>query len=176
MIAMIFILQIIIYPVALRFLMRFHQVEYYNPLTQSILQLTNKPLKFFQKFCQTTKKIDTPALLCTYLLCLGLLTLKAVLLAKSLSAFSLAALGALEVLNTFCSLYFIASLIYAISSFFGLYNAKIKIFLQLISEQIQKIETMFPKLRQGPMNWSFTLWFFLLIVVDYIIGLSMIRL
>lgn len=172
----LFLLQLIIYPFALRFLMRFHQVEYYNPLTQSVLRLTHKPLKIFEKFCQTTSTCDTPALLCTYALCLALLALKKHLLGLSVSLTSLAVLGALEVLNTFCSLYFFSSIVYAISSFFGLYNAKIKVFLQLISSQIAAIEEFFPSLRQGPMNWSFTLWFFLLIVVDYIIGFSMLRL
>ena len=171
----LFILQILIYPFALRFLFRWHQVDFYNPLTQSIIQLTSTPVKWFSTFSRATKTFDTPAFLITLILSISIITLKKHSFGSFVTFPSLIILGVLEVLNIFCSLYLIAGLIYGISSFFGLHNANIKVFAQMIVGQLNKIRKVFPTGSNTAIDLSFCIWWVLLLSIDYSLDLFIMR-
>lgn len=172
----LFILQFIIYPFALRFLFRWHQVDFYNPLTQAIIQLTSKPIAYASLLCKATRKFDTPAFLITLILSISIITIKKHTLGSWVTFPSLVILGTLEVFDIFCSLYLIAGLIYGISSFFGIYNANIKVFAQLISGQLNKIRKVFPSSASTALDLSFCIWWVILLSIDYSIGLFIMKL
>ena len=172
----LFILQFLIYPFALRFLFRWHQVDFYNPLTQAIIQLTAKPVSIFSRVCKTTQRFDTPAFLVTLILSISIITIKKHTVGSWVTFPSLLILGTLEVLDIFCSLYLIAGLIYACSSFFGLYNANIKVFAQLIAGQINTIRKVFPSSASTALDLSFCIWWVILLSIDYSIGLFIMNL
>lgn len=165
------VLQIMIYPFALRFLFRWHQVDYFNPLTQSMMRITEKPLKLVSFLVKATHTFDIPALLVTFLLSMGVMTIKIHALGFLVTFPNLLLAGFVDLLKIFCFLYMLSSIIYAVSGFFGVYNANTKVFSQIVSSQLDKIRKVLSIRTRSSIDISFFLWWIILLSINFILNL-----
>ena len=161
------LLQLATYPFALRVLFRFHQVDYYNQLTQSILQLSSKPVSFFKKLAPTTKFFDGPAFIWAFLMTLAFTALKKYTFSSEFNAADLVILGFLELGNIFIFLYLMSGAIFAIASFFQIHNPNTKIFAQLIAGQLNTLRKFNFTQSSSPIDLSFCLWWLALLSLNF---------
>lgn len=160
-------LQLAAYPFALRVLFRYHQVDYYNQLTQAILNLSSKPVSWVKKFIPTTKSLDGPAFFWALILTAAFTGLKKFSFGISFNSIDLILLGFLELLNIFIFLYLMSGAIFAIASFFQVHNPNTKIFAQLIVGQLNAIRRFTSTNSSSPIDFSFCLWWIALLCVNF---------
>ena len=102
----------------LRFLFMLIQADFYNPLSQAIVQITQTPVKFVRTFIPTFGRVD---LACGLLAC-GVKTLELFLLGliqgKIWPLAVLLVVGLIQVAETLIYIYIFALIILAISSWF----------------------------------------------------------
>lgn len=170
------LLQLTMYPFAMRVLFRWHQVDYYNPLTQSILSLTNTPVRWVSAVCKTTKTFDIPAFCITLVLSISIVTIKKHSFESFVTFPSLVLLGSLEVVSMFCFLYLIAGGVFAFASFFQLHNPNTKVCGQLIAYQLNTLRRMSRNTSSSAVDFSFCLWWILLLSLHYSLDLVIMRL
>lgn len=114
--------------VAVRFVMQVVKADYYNPLAQGIVKITDPVLRPMRRVIPSIKRYDTASLLlCFGVLLLKLLIFKALslghaptmgqsILASSIPVASIALLAVLDVLHQFFNVFIYALIIQAVMS------------------------------------------------------------
>jgi YggT family protein len=124
--------------VLLRFLLQIARADFYNPLTQAIVRITDPGVKFFRRFIPGYRGIDIPTLVFAFLL-----QIAATSLLISFSGFRLPGLGtiitwsAVGLLSFVLNIYFWAIIISIVASFIApLSNNPILILTRQLTEPV----------------------------------------
>lgn len=154
----------------LRIWCQFNQVDFYNPLSQSIAKCTTPILRPLSKVFPTVKRINISALV--VLFCLGFIKLPLMSFSFDISIFGYYALvGVLNMLSTFGKLLIWLLFIGAIMSWFNTYNPLQAMINQLTDPILNKVRRVLPKtgmLDFSPMVVVFVLYFINLLFNEYV--------
>jgi YggT family protein len=102
--------------VLLRFLFQLFRVDFYNPLSQSIVKVTNPPLRQLRRFIPSVGKIDTSSLVLMLLLQYIALILKSLVIGIKFLPLAMLYLSVIELINMVFNVFIFAIIILAILS------------------------------------------------------------
>lgn len=136
---------IVILLILLRFLLQVVRADFYNPLSQFVVKMTNPIVVPLRRIIPGYAGIDLTSLLLAYTLCILHLVANATLIGAHMpSIFALLILGSAKLLSHLLSFYFYAILIIVFMSWVtqGAHNPIVSVLRQLthpISAPVQKI-------------------------------------
>ena len=102
--------------VMLRFLFQLFRVDFYNPLSQAIVKVTNPPLRQFRRLIPSIGKIDTSSLVLMLILQYVALVLKSMVIGIKLLPLALLYLSIIELLNMVFNVFIFSIIILAVLS------------------------------------------------------------
>ena len=102
--------------VMLRFLFQLFRVDFYNPLSQAIVKVTNPPLRQFRRLIPSIGKIDTSSLVLMLILQYIALVLKSLVIGIKLLPLALLYLSIIELLNMVFNVFIFSIIILAVLS------------------------------------------------------------
>ena len=102
--------------VMLRFLFQLFRVDFYNPLSQAIVKITNPPLRQFRRLIPSIGKIDTSSLVLMLILQYVALVLKSMVIGIKLLPLALLYLSIIELLNMVFNVFIFSIIILAVLS------------------------------------------------------------
>lgn len=138
----------------LRFLLQWVSAEYYNPISQFLVQITHPPVKLFRRYIPSIGKIDTASLVLVMLLQMladfSILALKGL----SISIGGLVLLSFSQLLSLIINIFIFAVFARAILSWFGqsAYNSAASILYSLTEPLLRMCRNIVPIL--GGMDLS----------------------
>ena len=162
---MIFIIQTIIQIVVLLFLLRFMfnalRVDYYNPITQGVLQITDPVVRLFSFLAPRIFNLDLPSLLAAFAFCI----LEKVILFGPLNIVVLLAMSSIVLLELMLEIIYIALFLYVLISWIspGSNNPGASLVNQLIEPIVSPVRRWVPPV--GGLDFSVIIVFFMLMIV-----------
>lgn len=132
--------------VMLRLLLQIARADFYNPISQFIVKLTNPPLRFLRRFIPGVAGIDMSSILLLLVLQFVELTLKYMLAGVAPHPGLLLALSITHLLSTLLWIYIIAIIIIAIASWIhpGGYHPVLSLLNQLTAPIVRPVARRMP--------------------------------
>jgi YggT family protein len=133
--------------VLLRFLCQLVRADYYNPISKTLVKLTNPLLVPFRKIIPGVGGIDWAALVLAFLLEVALVSAIQLVLGGALS-FTILPYALLQLINLALNFYFYGMIILVIASFVApnTYNPAISLLNQLIDPLLRPIRKILPSM------------------------------
>ena len=100
----------------LRFMVQLARANFYSPLTQGIVKVTDLLCKGLRRIVPATPRIDTASLLVAWPVYIGLFYMQSAHAKVSVSAMSLPLVGLVRMADTLVTLYMVALFVHAIMS------------------------------------------------------------
>ncbi|MFP4161338.1 MAG: YggT family protein [Ectothiorhodospira sp.] len=104
--------------VLLRTLLALSRADFYNPISQFLVTVTNPPLRFLRRFIPPAGRLDTAALVLALVLQMTQMALIALIHGVGVPPFSLLMVSILELLRQVIWIYIISIIIQAVMSWF----------------------------------------------------------
>jgi YggT family protein len=132
--------------VLLRFLLAIVRADFYNPVSQFLVKVTNPPLLLMRRIIPSAGKIDTSALLLMLLLQMAALGLIALLRGSEISVGALLILSLAELLGLLLNIFLFAILIQVIMSWInpGAYNPAVSLLYSLTEPVLGPCRRLIP--------------------------------
>ena len=132
--------------VLLRFLLALVRADFYNPVSQFLVKVTNPPLIPMRRIIPSAGKIDTSALVLMLLLQMAALGLIALLRGSQISASALLMLSLAELLGLLLNVFLFAILIQVIVSWInpGTYNPAVSLLYSLTEPVLGPCRRLIP--------------------------------
>jgi YggT family protein len=132
--------------VLLRFLCQVVRADYYNPISKTLVTLTNPLLVPLRKLIPGVGGVDWAALLLAFLLQAGLLFVTQLLLGHLLISVRILPLALFELIDLTLNIYFYGMIVLVIASFVAphTYNPAISLINQLIDPILRPIRRILP--------------------------------
>lgn len=132
--------------VVLRFLCQVVRADYYNPISKTLVKLTNPLLVPLRKVIPGVGGVDWAALVLAFLLQAGLLFVTQLLLGNMFASIKILPLALFELINLTLKIYFYGMIVLVIASFVAphSYNPAISLINQLIDPLLRPIRRVLP--------------------------------
>ncbi len=105
--------------VLVRFMLALARADFYNPLSQFLVKITNPVLVPLRRYVPSIGKIDSASLLLAFVLKLVAILLLSALLGRQMDVFSLLVVVIVELVRTVIWIFMVALIIQAIMSWMG---------------------------------------------------------
>ena len=105
--------------VMLRFLFQLFKVDFYNPVSQTIVKFTNPPLRILRRFIPSIGKIDTSSIVLMLLLQFTALSLVFLIRGTPFLPLAILALSAIQLIDLIFNVFIFSVIIIVILSWFG---------------------------------------------------------
>lgn len=157
--------------IMLRFLFQLFRVDFYNPLSQAIVKVTNPPLKQLRRFIPSIGKIDTSSLVLMLLLQYVALVLKSLVIGIKVLPLALLYLSIIELLNMVFNVFIFSIIILAVLSWVSSpyhYNPIAPVLEQLTRPVMKPVRKFLPPIGGidlSPMLAIIALFFFKLLLI-----------
>jgi len=148
--SLVFIVSIIfdlyLWAVLLRIMLQAIRADYYNPLSQLVIKLTDFPLKLLYKLLPYRKGLDYAAIIFGFFIALIKVALLLLVLRLPISPINLLLFAALDFVQQLLSLYFYILIIVTIASWLirGGYNPVIAILVKISDPILKPIAKFIP--------------------------------
>lgn len=171
----IFLIQVIfglyVTVVLLRFLFQLLRVDFYNPISQAIVKLTNPPLRILRRLIPSIGQIDTSSIILMLIVQFTAFALVALIVGGTILPVSLLAYSAVEILNHTFNIFIFSIIVLAILSWISpphSYNPVAVLLNQLTAPLMQPARRLIPPmggLDLSPMLVIIALFFFKLLII-----------
>ena len=157
--------------IMLRFLFQLFRVDFYNPLSQAIVKVTNPPLEQLRRFIPSIGKIDTSSLVLMLLLQYVALVLKSLVIGIKVLPLALLYLSIIELLNMVFNVFIFSIIILAVLSWVSSpyhYNPIAPVLEQLTRPVMKPVRKFLPPIGGidlSPMLAIIALFFFKLLLI-----------
>jgi len=135
-----------LWAIILRIMLQVVRADYYNPLSQLVIKLTDVPLKFFYKLLPYKKGIDYAGVAFGFLVVIVKVALLLVLLGLPIGPIHLLFFSILDFVQQLLSLYFYIIIVVAIASWFvrGMGHPVLTVLAKVSDPVIQPIRKVVP--------------------------------
>lgn len=144
---------IFLYAVLLRFFLQWVKADFYNPLSQLVMRITNPLLKPLRRLIPGFFGLDIASVVLAYIVALIQLILIAILISGflNISWQSIVFIAVIKLFLTAINLYIWLIILRAITSWFtqGTYNPVITALYQLTEPLLQKVRKILPPTKSG---------------------------
>ncbi len=132
--------------VMLRFLLGVVRADFYNPISQFLVRVTNPPLVFLRRFIPPFRRLDTASIVLLLLLQMGTLGLIAGIRGGGIDLSGIFILSVAELLNLVIDIFFFSILIQAILSWVnpGAYNPATALLFSLTRPILRPAQRLLP--------------------------------
>ena len=166
-----FIFGLYILAVILRFLLQYVRADFYNPLAQAIVTITNPPLRPMRKYIPAIRSIDTSSLVLMLLLQMIASLLIFLMQGFSVNPLALAVIAAGELLTKIVYVFIVAIFVQVIASWIapGTYNPVLALIDSLTSPLMRPVRRLIPPmggLDLSPMVAIMLLYLSLMLIVQ----------
>lgn len=149
--------------VLLRFLCQVVRADYYNPISKTLVKLTNPLLVPLRKVIPGAGGVDWAALVLAFLLQVGLLFVTQLLLGSIFASVRILPLALFQLIDLTLNFYFYGMIILVIASFVAphTYNPAISLINQLIDPVLRPIRRVLPPMAGldfSPMVFMFAIY------------------
>ena len=166
-----FIFGLYILAVILRFLLQYVRADFYNPLAQAIVTITNPPLRPMRKYIPAIRSIDTSSLVLMLILQMIASLLIFLMQGFSVNPLALAVLAVGELLTKIVYVFIVAIFVQVIASWIapGTYNPVLALIDSLTSPLMRPVRRLIPPmggLDLSPMVAIMLLYLSLMLIVQ----------
>lgn len=134
--------------VLLRLLLQWTRADFYNPLSQTVVKITNPALKYLRRYVPPLGRLDTASVVLAFVVQAVNLWLISLIFAAGLGVFTLLLMSAAELLSKLIYLYMFAIILQAIASWVapGSYNPVLRLLDHLTDPLLDPVRRMLPNL------------------------------
>ena len=166
-----FIFGLYILAVILRFLLQYVRADFYNPLAQAIVTITNPPLRPMRKYIPAIRSIDTSSLVLMLILQMIASLLIFLMQGFSVNPLALAVIAAGELLAKIVYVFIVAIFVQVIASWIapGTYNPVLALIDSLTTPLMRPVRRLIPPmggLDLSPMVAIMLLYLSLMLIVQ----------
>ena len=166
------ILNSLLYAVLLRFFLQWVKVDFYNPLCQLVIPITNPLLKPLRKLVKGCWGLDLAALILAYTISIVILiVINAILGTNTITWYIIWFLAITKLIMTTLNLYIWLIILRSLSTWFT-QNTSNPVYIalyQLTNPLLSKVQKVFPPTRNG-LDFSSTILIILMICLQIFIG------